>query len=110
MGGDLGQTAAGVNENPQDDICYELQKLNEQIENLQTSEDERLARELQAIELTIQETERKIHHVRTTYLKNLKYLVYNSSSMVVFFIFMRLQEIIAKNIQAPPPHKVSLSW
>ena len=78
MGGDLGQTAAGVNEIPQDDICYELQKLNEQIENLQTSEDERLARELQAIELTIQETERKIHHVRTTHHKSFKYFVCNN--------------------------------
>ena len=83
MGGDLGQTAAGVNETPQDDICYELQKLNEQIENLQTSEDERLARELQAIELTIQETERKIHHVRITRLKSFKYFVHNNRRMVV---------------------------
>ena len=59
-----GQAVIGVSETPQDEICYELQKLNEQIESLQTSEDERLARELQAIELNIQETERKIQHVR----------------------------------------------
>lgn len=58
-----GQAVIGVSETPQDEICYELQRLNEQIENLQTSEDERLARELQAIELNIQETERKIQHV-----------------------------------------------
>lgn len=47
-------------------ICQQLRKLNEQIENLQTSEEERLARELQAIELNIQEAERKIHHVSCT--------------------------------------------
>ncbi len=44
-------------------LCQELEKLNVQIESLQFSEDERLARELQAIELNIQETERKIQHV-----------------------------------------------
>lgn len=43
----------------------ELRRLTAQIENLEMSEDERLARELQAIELNIQEKERQIYLVST---------------------------------------------
>ncbi len=43
-----------------DQIRHELICLNTKIEDLEISEDERLARELQAIEMTIQETERQI--------------------------------------------------
>jgi len=42
-------------------IQTEIRTLTEQIENLEMSEDERLARELQAIELNIQEKERRMH-------------------------------------------------
>lgn len=45
------------------EIRQELRKLNERIEGLQSSEEERLVRELQAIELNIQETQRKIGQV-----------------------------------------------
>ena len=48
-------------------IRHELEMLNEHIENLEISEDERLARELQSIELNIQETQRQLKSVCTFY-------------------------------------------
>ena len=43
-----------------DDIRYELVRLNNKIQSLQQSEDERLARELQAIELDIQQAKKHV--------------------------------------------------
>ena len=43
-----------------DDIRYELVRLNNKIQSLQQSEDERLARELQAIELDIQQAKKDV--------------------------------------------------
>ena len=54
-------------ENParveREQIRYELAHLTQQIHNLQISENDRLARELKAIELNIQETERHMNMV-----------------------------------------------
>ena len=44
----------------QDQIRYELVELNSKIQHLQISEDERLARELQAIELDIQQAKKNV--------------------------------------------------
>ena len=44
-------------------VRSQLVQLNDKIENLIMSEDERLARELQAVELTIQETQHKLEMV-----------------------------------------------
>ena len=49
----------------QENLRSELVKLNDKIENLKLSEDERLVRELQAVELNIQETQRQLKIVST---------------------------------------------
>lgn len=45
------------------EICSEIEMLNNKIQNLKRSEDGRLARELQAVELNIQETQRQLNMV-----------------------------------------------
>lgn len=58
---DADSPAPGQSTKKKKKIQTEIRTLTEQIENLEMCEDERLARELQAIELNIQEKERQMH-------------------------------------------------
>ena len=74
-------------------IQHELECLNKKITNLKMSEDIRLARELQAVELNIQETRRQMHLVSFLFLVSV-YMFPDDNCAA--FVFIPLQAVISR--------------